>query len=295
MGMMSLAQRFSEFVQPGVPLAPYTTLRLGGPAEYLAQPRSVAELADLMKAAADQRLPTRVLGLGSNVLVSDEGVKGVVIRLSEPAFRQIDIEGTRVRVGSGTPLMDLIRESTLRRLSGLETLVGIRATVGGALRVNAGDRTGEIGQYARRVQVLDRDFQAVWREHDELKFGEQSSNLDDPVILSAEFELDIDSADAIVKRMRKAWILRQSRQPSVHEPTARLFRDPRGLTAAALIERAELAQAKVGQARLSERHANYVVTSLGATSRDVLRLLEMIRSKVRESSGLQLDLDLQIW
>lgn len=286
---------FPDFVQPQVPLGPHTTLRLGGPAEFLAQPRSVAELAALMKAAADQRQPVRVLGIGSNVLVSDDGVSGVVVRLSEPAFLQIDVEPPRIRAGSGTPLMALIRESASHRLSGLETLVGIRATVGGALRVNAGDRNGEIGQYTRRVQVLDRDLQAVWREHDELKFGEKSSNLDDPVILSAEFELESDTADAIVKRMRKAWIMRQSRQPLMQEPAARLFRDPRGLTATALIERAGLAQAKVGQARLSERNANYVVTSPGATSRDVLRLIDLVRSKVRESSGIQLDLDLQIW
>lgn len=295
MAAMSLAQMFPDFVHPQVPLGPYTTLRLGGPAEFLAQPRSVAELAALMKAAADQRQPVRVLGIGSNVLVSDEGVSGVVVRLSEPAFLQINLDPPRVQAGGGTPLMALIRESASHRLSGLETLVGIRATVGGALRVNAGDRNGEIGQYTRRVQVLDRDFQAVWREHDELKFGEKSSNLDDPVILSAEFELERDTADAIVKRMRKAWIMRQSRQPSVQEPAARLFRDPRGLTATALIERAGLAQAKVGQARLSERNANYVVTSPGATSRDVLRLIDLVRSKVRESSGIQLDLDLQIW
>lgn len=295
MAAMSLAQMFPDFVHPQVPLGPYTTLRLGGPAEFLAQPRSVAELAALMKAAADQSQPVRVLGIGSNVLVSDEGVSGVVVRLSEPAFLQINLDPPRVQAGGGTPLMALIRESASHRLSGLETLVGIRATVGGALRVNAGDRNGEIGQYTRRVQVLDRDFQAVWREHDELKFGEKSSNLDDPVILSAEFELERDTADAIVKRMRKAWIMRQSRQPSVQEPAARLFRDPRGLTATALIERAGLAQAKVGQARLSERNANYVVTSPGATSRDVLRLIDLVRSKVRESSGIQLDLDLQIW
>jgi UDP-N-acetylmuramate dehydrogenase len=292
---MSLANQFPDFVRAQVPLAPLTTLGVGGPAEFLAQPRSVMELTALLQAAAERQSPVRILGIGSNVLIADEGVSGVIVRLCEPDFTRVEVEPPRVRAGSGTLLMTLIRESASRGLAGLETLVGITATVGGALRVNAGDRSGEIGQYARRVLVLDRQFQAVWREHDELKFGEKSSNLDDPVILSAEFELDTDSREAIVKRLRKAWILRQSRQPYLHESSARLFRDPKGMTATAVIDRAGLTQTKVGAARLSERNPNYVVTSTGATARDVLRLIDLVRSKVRESSGIELELDLQIW
>jgi UDP-N-acetylmuramate dehydrogenase len=293
--VMSLAQQFPEFVRADAPLAPLTTLRVGGSAEYLAQPRTISDLVALMQAAAERHLPVRVLGIGSNVLISDDGVRGVIVRLCESGFTHVRVEPPRVAAGSGTPLITLIREAASRGLAGLETLVGIAATVGGALRVNAGDRSGEIGQYARRVFVLDRHGQAVWREHDDLKFGEKTSNLDDPVILSAEFELETDSPEAIVKRLRKSWILRQSRQPYPHESSARLFRDPKGLSATAVIDRAGLKEAKVGQARLSERNANYVVTSPGATARDVSRLIDLVRSKVRESSGISLELDLQIW
>jgi UDP-N-acetylmuramate dehydrogenase len=293
--MATLAEAFPNIVRTGEALAPYTLLRLGGPAEFLAQPRSVEELATLMKACAEHKLPVRILGIGSALLVSDEGVKGVVLRLSAPAFGRIEVEGRRVRAGGGAPLSSLISESARHNLAGLETLVGIPATVGGALRVNAGDRSGEIGGYVRRVEVLDGQHRAVWREHDELKFSENTSNLDDPVILGAEFELDLDKPDAIVKRMRKAWIMRQASQPYSFEASARMFRDPRGLTAAALIEKAGLGKTKVGKAGLSERNANHVVAALGTISRDVLRLLDLIRSKVKEAEGVTLEQELTVW
>jgi UDP-N-acetylmuramate dehydrogenase len=292
---MTLAEAFPDIVRTGEALAPYTLLRLGGPAEFFAQPRSVDELAAVMKSCAERKLPVRILGIGSSLLVGDDGVKGVVLRLGGPAFGKIEVDGRRVRAAGGAALSALISEATRNSLAGLETLVGIPATVGGALRVNAGDRSGEIGSYVRRVEVLDGQHRAVWREHDELKFSENTSNLDDPVILGAEFELDADKPDAIVKRMRKAWIMRQASQPYSFEASARMFRDPRGLTAASLIEKADLGKTKVGKAGLSERNANYAVAAAGATARDVLRLLDLVRTKVKEHSGVTLEQELTVW
>ena len=295
MSHMNLAEGFPEIVRAQEPLGPYTLLRLGGKAQYLARPRSVAELTALMKAAAAKKLPVRVLGIGSNVLVRDEGVPGLVLRLTEPTFTQIEVDGRKVRAGGGAPLSALISESARNRLAGLETLVGIAATVGGALRCNAGDRTGEIGEYVRRVEVLDANHRAIWREHEELRFGTHQSNLDDPVILGAEFELDLDSPDDIVKRMLKAWILRKASQPFSYESAARIFENPRGMQAATLIEQAGLAKTKVGGAAISDRNANYIVTEPGASARDVLRLIDLMRTKVRELSGIELELEIVVW
>jgi UDP-N-acetylmuramate dehydrogenase len=293
--MATLAEAFPDIVRTGEALAPYTLLRLGGPAEFFAQPRTVDELAALMKACAERKLPVRILGIGSALLVSDEGVKGVVLRLTGPEFSRVEVDGRRARAAGGAALSALISEAARHNLAGLETLVGIPATVGGALRVNAGDRSGEIGGYVRRVEVLDGQHRAVWREHEELKFSENTSNLDDPVLLGAEFELDLDKPDAIVKRMRKAWIMRQASQPYSFEASARMFRDPRGLSAAALIEKAGLGKTKVGKAGLSERNANYAVVTPGATARDLLRLLDLVRSKVKDDSGVALEQELTVW
>lgn len=286
---------FAEITRYEEPLAPFTHLKLGGPAEALVQPRSRDELSAVVRRCTRDRLPFRLLGGGSNVLVPDEGVRGVVVRLSEPAFTQITVEGKRLRAGAGAVLSALISQAARHGLAGLETLIGIHGTVGGALRCNAGDRSGDIGQFVRRVEVLDPEGAIHVRDRDELRFGDHTSNLDDPVLLTAEFELEGDSADAIVKRMRKAWIHRKASQPLSFQAAARVFRNPRGLNAGALLEQAGLARTRVGGAEVSEREANYVIVHPGATARDVLRLIDLVRSRVEERFNVELELEIAIW
>jgi UDP-N-acetylmuramate dehydrogenase len=286
---------FAEIVKPAEPLAPYLHLRLGGPAEFLVQPRSREELSAVVRRCFQERLPLRVLGGGRNVLVRDEGVKGVVLRLCEPAFTQVSVEGNRVRGGTGTAVSALISQAARHGLAGLETLVGIPGTVGGALRCNAGDRGGDISQFVRQVEVLDSRGEAQLREREELRFGYHSSNLDDPVILSAEFRLESDDPDAIVKRMRRAWIQRKASQPLNYEPACRVFRNPRALSAAALIEEAGLARTRVGGAEVSERDSNYIVIHPDASTRDVLRLIDLVRTRVQERFGVELELEVTVW
>jgi UDP-N-acetylmuramate dehydrogenase len=218
-----------------------------------------------------------------------------VLRLNEPAFTQVAVQGRRVRSGTGASVSALISQATRHGLAGLETLVGIAGTVGGALRCNAGDRSGDIGQFVRLVEVLDSDGNTQIRERDELRFAYRWSNLDDPVLLTAEFELDTDAPDAIVKRMRKAWIQRKSSQPLSFQAAGRIFKHPRGLSAAALIEQTGLAKTKVGGAEVSERDANCIVVHTGASARDVLRLIDLIRSRVREKFNVELELGITVW
>jgi len=286
---------FADIVKPNERLAPYMHLRLGGPAEFLVQPRSRQELSAVVRRAFQQRLPLRVLGGGCNVLVRDEGVKGIVLRLSEPAFTQVTAQGNDVAGGTGAAVSALISQAARHGLAGLETLVGIPGTVGGALRCNAGDRAGDISQFVRQVEVLDSKGEVQVRERDELRFGYHWSNLDDPVILSAEFRLESDAPDAIVKRMRRAWIQRKASQPLSYQPACRVFRNPRALSAGALIEQAGLARTRVGGAEVSERDSNYVVIHPEATARDVLRLIDLMRSRVQERFGVELEMELTIW
>ncbi len=292
---MDLRTDFADVVKANEPLAPYTYLRLGGPADWLIQPRSREELSAVVRHCSEAHVPLRVLGGGCNVLVRDEGVRGAVLRLHEPAFTEVCVEGRRVRAGTGAPVSALISHAARHGLAGLETLVGIPGTVGGALRCNAGDRTGDFGQFVRLVEVLDGRGTVQVRERDELRFAPHWSNLDDPVLLTAEFELEQDQADAIVKRMRKAWIQRKAAQPLSFQAAGRLFQNPRGLNAAGLIVQAGLAKTRVGGAELSERDANYVVVHPGASARDVLRLIDLVRSRVQERFGVELDLEITVW
>jgi UDP-N-acetylmuramate dehydrogenase len=293
--LQSHLEDLAAFVKFHEPLAPYTHLKLGGPADALAQPRSREELCAVVRRCSERRLPVRVLGGGCNVLVPDEGVRGVVLRLSAPAFTEVSVAGKRVRAGSGAPLSALISQASRHALAGLEALVGTPGTVGGALRHNAGDRGGDIGQHVRLVELVDAAGTPHARERDELRFAYRSSNLDDGVILAAELELEPDSPDDIVKRMRRAWIQRKGHQPFSFQAAARIFQNPRGLSADALVEQAGLTGTKVGGAEVSERHANFIIAHPGATARDVLRLIDLIRSRVQERFHVELELELSVW
>jgi len=292
---MAFRDDFAEITRLQEPLAPYTWLRIGGPAEYFVLPRNRQEMVAVVQACGREKIPLRMLGGGCNLLIRDEGVSGVVMRLSAPEFTSIQVEGKRIWAASGTPLSRVISEAAEHNLAGFETLVGIRGTVGGALQCNAGDRTGEIGERVRRVEVLDAGGNVQIRDRSEMHFTEHKSDIIDPVIVRIEFELETDSVDAIVKRMLRSWIQRKATQPFSFQAAVRAFRNPRGHQAATLIEQVGLVKTKVGEAEISDRNANYVVANPGATARDVLRLLDMTASKVREQTGIALEREVLVW
>lgn len=288
-------QDFGDFLQTNAPLAPYTQLKIGGPAEIMIQPRSLAELIAVVKRCFDRRLSFRILGSGGNVVVHDEGVKGIILRLAAPVFTQISSDGHRLKAGCGATLAAVIAHATHQGFTGLESLVGLPGTVGGALLLNAGDRTSDIGQFVRRVEVLDNQAVVQMREHDDLRFSSSGTILDDPVLLSAEFELERERPEAIVKRLRKTWIQFKATQPFSYQAAARVFKNPPGLNAAVLIEQTGLIATKVGGALVSERNPNFIVAEPGTTARDVLRLIDLIRTRVLDRFHVELELAISVW
>jgi UDP-N-acetylmuramate dehydrogenase len=286
---------FADFIQTDASLAPFTQLKIGGPAEVMIQPRTLAELTAVVKRCFDRHLRFRILGSGGNVLVHDEGVKGIILRLASPAFTQITSEGHRLKAGCGATLSSVIAHSTHHGLAGLETLVGLPGTIGGALLLNAGDRTSDIGQFVRRVEVLDNQAAVQMREHDDLRFTTTGAILDDPVLLSAEFNLEPERPESIVKRLRKSWIQFKAGQPFSYQSAARLFKNPPGLNAAVLIEQTGLVGTRVGAAMVSDRNPNYVVVEPGASARDVLRLIDLVRTRVQDRFHLELELAISVW
>jgi UDP-N-acetylmuramate dehydrogenase len=291
----TLADTFPDIVRTREPLAPYTHLKIGGPAEFFAQPRTVDELARVLRHCTAGGIPVKMLGGGYNLLVRDDPVPGVVIRLHGPAFAFVESTPTGVRCGGGTPLFDLLAHAVKAGLGGLETLVGIRGTVGGSVRCNVGDRNGEIGACVRRVVVLHDDGSEHARTKDLLTFGEHTSDLTEPVILSVEFDLRAEPPATLLKRMRRAWILRKAAEPLSFQSAVRMFRNPPGQDAAKLIDKAGLSRYRVGGAEVSERNANYVVAHPGTTARDVLKLVDAVATHVKEFSGFELKLELNVW
>lgn len=292
---MSLADQFPEITKRNQPLAPFTHLKIGGPAEFLVQPRTLDELNAVLAACRKDKVPVRMLGGGFNLLIRDDPVPGAVVRLTAEPFTFLKRDGKRVTAGGGGQLFDLIQFAVTNGLGGLETLVGLRGTVGGSVRCNVGDRSGEISQTVRNVTVLTDAGKVQTRGRDELTFSEHASDIDEPVILSVEFELESEPAAAILKRMRKAWVVRKAGEPLSFQAGVRLFRNPPGQTAAALIDRAQMTKAKAGAAELSERNSNYAVAHPGTTARDILQLVEQVKSKVKERTGVSLERELHVW
>jgi UDP-N-acetylmuramate dehydrogenase len=287
---------FRDFVTADEPLAPLTWFRLGGPAEFLARPRTIDELAALFRRCRAEDLPLRVLSGGSNVLVRDDALRGVVIHLESPAFADVTMDERGVGAGAAVPLTALISQTARAGLAGLETLTGIPGTVGGALRGNTGGRQGTIGQFVRRVTVLNDAGEIQVRERDDLAFGYRSSNLDEPVILAAELDLEREDPESVVKRMRRIWIVKKENQPYGHQSSGCIFKNPNPeMSAGLLVEQAGLKGARIGGAEVSDRHANYIIAQPGATAADVLALIDRIRESVEKQFGYELELQIQVW
>lgn len=292
---MSALDEFSEITKIDEPLAPLTWLKVGGPAQLFIEPRSVDELIAVVKAVAVEELPIKVLGGGSNVLVKDNGFPGVVIKLNGNEFTQVSIDGQTVDAGGAAPLSNTISTTVGAGLSGLENLVGIPGTIGGAIRGNSGGRHGDIGQFVKSVDVLTAKGERFTRSGDELTFDYRNSSVNELVILGAKLQLVPDDPDEISKRMRHIWIVKKAAQPFSFQSAGCIFKNPRGLSAGALIEQAGLKGTKVGNAEVSDRHANFIVTNADATASDVIQLIELIKSRVNEVHGVELEPEIQIW
>jgi UDP-N-acetylmuramate dehydrogenase len=289
-------EEFGGIVRTNEPMAHRFWFRLGGPAAYLASPRRLDELVGLLKRCRGEGLEFRILGGGSNVLVPDEGVDALVVLLESPFFADVRVRDNLVEAGAAVPLTALISHSARAGLGGLEALTGIPGTVGGALRGNAGGRQGAIGQYVRRATVLDTSDQIQIREREDLSFANHESNLDEPVILSAEFELEPEDPESVVRRMRRIWIIKKENQPYAHQRSGCIFKNPSPeVSAGALIDQAGLKGTRLGGAEVSDRHANFIVAHPGAKAADILQLIDRMRQRVWQQFGYELELQLQIW
>ena len=292
---MSSLDAFQQILKRDEPLAPYTWLNLGGPAQFLLTPRSVEELTAVVRACHEAQIPIHILGGGSNLLVKDEGVGGAVIRLTDPVFAHVTIDGQRVRAGSGALLSHVISETVRAGLAGFENLAGIPGTIGGAVCGNSGGRLGEISQLVDRVSGLNLMGETIVRTKDEMSFDYRQSSLGDLLITEAEFVLAPSDPEAISQILKKNWIAKKSVQPLSSQSAGCIFKNPRGQRAGILIEQAGLKGTRVGGAEVSERHGNFIVTHPGAKSSDVIRLMDLVRSKISEQFGVHLESEIKIW
>ena len=292
---MSLFAELEHIVVEQEPLGPKTWLRIGGPAEYYAEPTTVEELQSLVRRAREAELPTRLLGGGSNVVIPDNGLPGLVISLNAPAFGQLHIEGERIIAGGGVRMTHLLATAAREGLAGLEALAGIPGTVGGALHGNAGTANADIGQWTQAARVLTRAGELLERPRCEIHFGYRSSSLNELAILEGTFELEQDDPVAVTRRLQKTWITRRARQPKGDLPCVTVFKGERGVDPGELLDQAGLRRASVGRAEVSDEHPNFILAHPGCTADDVVRLVELMRSQVHERLGVELEPQVEIW
>ena len=284
-----------DCVRNSVPLAERTWFKLGGPAQFFAEPSTVEELQSVIVRCRDEGLHARLLGGGSKVLIRDEGVAGMVISLANSNFSNIKIDGRKVTVGGGASLANTITVTVGAGLAGLEPLVGIPGTIGGALHGNSGSHGGDIGQWACSASVVTRGGEIIERDRGDLVFAYRQSSLDELVVLEAQFELEEEDPVEVTKRMQKLWIVKKANLPMAHENTGCIFKNPRGMSAGMLIDQCGLKGEQVGAVEVSQRHANFFVAKPGATAKEVLQLIDVVRNHVAERMGVELETEIEIW
>jgi UDP-N-acetylmuramate dehydrogenase len=293
--MANLFSGLESIVRADVPLAPLTWFKIGGPARWLIEPTGVEDLREATQRCIDNDIPIYVLGLGANLLVGDQGVDGAVFRLSQDYWRRVQFNGTTLEVGAGADLQRLILRTVQQGLAGLECLAGIPGTVGGAIRMNAGGKFGDIGALVNTVQVMDSEGTFFERTKDDLVFEYRSTNISAKFILGVTMELDSEDPDRIMKHTKEIWMYKRLTQPLATKSAGCMFKNPRGLSAGALIDQAGLKGMRVGGAEVSAKHANFIIAHAGCKADDVIKLVKLIREKVEEKNQIHLETEVQMW
>ena len=272
------------------PMAKHTSFRIGGPADVLAQPADEAELAALLKRAREHAVPVTLVGNGSNLLVRDKGIRGLVIKLSN-IFSSITVEGNVLTFGSGISLAMASKKAASLSLSGLEFAVGIPGTIGGAVYMNAGAYDGEMAKVVTCVRVMDMQGKISELQASELDFAYRHTALQNSgwIVISVTVALQPGEAESIAAKMADFSQRRISKQPLELPSAGSMFKRPVGYFAGTLIEQTGLKGYTVGGAQVSQKHAGFVVNVGGATAQDVLQLISDVQSKVFAAHGVRLE------
>ena len=291
---MSLCCALETLFRRDEPLAERTTFRIGGPAALFAEPVDRDAFASAYAEALAAGRPVYILGGGSNLLISDEALAGIVLSTRRLVSRKPERDGDRILVLAGTPLAQVVNWTAAHELAGLEGLAGIPGTVGGAICMNAGGRHGCIGERAARLWVADRAGRVRERPGCDVAWGYRSSDIADPV-LAVEFQLSSEPGTSVLRRRTEILEAKSAAQPMRSYSAGCFFKNPRGDSAGRLIEMAGLKGSRIGDAAVSLKHANFIVNLGRARATDVLRLARAVRARVSDCHGIALESEVLCW
>jgi len=271
-----------------VPLAPFTWLRVGGAAEALFMPKDEADLAHFLSSTPDD-IPVQILGVASNTIIRDGGIKGVVIRLG-PAFGKVSTDGLQVRAGASALDKTVAKKAAAAGIAGLEFYAGVPGTIGGALRMNAGCYGSETRDVLVSAVALDRTGRRQVMSLEEMGYSYRHCGApQDLIFTEALYEGRADSPSAITKRMDDITAKREASQPIREKTGGSTFKNPEGHSSWKLIDAAGCRGLRVGGAQMSEQHCNFMINADNATAADLEKLGETVRARVLESQGVELN------
>ena len=285
-----------ERIIPRAPMARFTTFRVGGPADVLVNIDSAAEISVALRAARAAGVPVTIIGNGSNLLVRDGGIRGLVMRISQP-MSAITREGDTLHVQAGATLPAVAGFAQRSGLEGLAPMAGIPGTIGGAVIMNAGAYGGEMSQVVTRVDAIARsDGKSIRFEGRALGFAYRHSAMMDAGVIVTDVTLRLTPGDpdAIARRTEELLVARREKQPLEYPSAGSTFKRPEGAFAAKLINDAGLKGLRIGDAQVSEKHAGFIVNLGSATASDILALMAEVQSRVLAASGITLEPEVRI-
>jgi UDP-N-acetylmuramate dehydrogenase len=292
---MNIFRDLEEIVETNYPLAKHTWYGLGGPADFFIRPQSIDQLKDVALRCSENQIKVYVLGFGSNLLISDEGLRAAVIKLDSDEFKKVEFDDDQVTAWAGADLGELVRTCVEKGLSGIEALTGIPGSMGGAVKMNAGGSFGDISAAVETVTLMDNQGAVFEKSKPELMFDYRRTNITAKFILNAKMKLTEGEPEQIMRTVKEIWIHKKNNQPLNSKNSGCIFKNPRGASAGALIDRAGLKGLQIGGAAVSEKHANFIIADKKCKSRDVLRLIDAIKERVKEKFDTDLELEIEIW
>ena len=274
------------------PLSLHSSLHLGGRTNYFLLASETDDISKATAFAERENLPILIMGKGSNILFLDEGFSGVVIGTEN--LKKTEVDGSKMIAGAGTSLSEVIKIAKESSLGGIEELIGIPGSVGGASVMNASAFDCEIGEYINTAKVLRNGGELNLSE---FEFGYRKSSLSDEIVLEVEFEFDKKEKKDIEDKIIEIMEIRRSKHPFISEKIGTcgsVFKNPERHSAGELIEKAGCKGMSIGNVKVSEKHCNFFLTSPGATSKDFIDLIGRVRDKVKENSRFDLELEVKV-
>lgn len=288
-----LFKAYQKIISLDEPMSKHTYFGVGGPAQVFVSPNDIEQIKEIYLLCQENKIPIFILGNGTNLLISDKGVNGVVIK---PALNGISMNGSNIEVETGYALSHLVLNAINEGLSGLEGLIGIPGSIGGAVIMNAGGKYGNIGNCVSSVMGLNRFGEETIVDKSRITFGYRTSSLHDKIlILSVNIKLTKGNPTELKSRFQEILKEKSLTQPLAEKSAGCVFKNPPQNHAGALIEKAGLKGYTIGGAKVSEKHANFIVNTGNATAKNIIDLMNYIRETIKSKFGVTLESEIEIW